>query len=54
MDFVTSLQVDDYFEIFTTKKSHSSCQSLAGLGSEKDEHEMSYEERKALEKKRFE
>ena len=31
---------------------HLSCQSLAGLGSEKDEEDMSYQEKKALEKKR--
>merc|ERR1712183_1078090 len=30
----------------------SSLQSLAGLGSEKDEDEMSYQEKKALDKKR--
>ena len=35
-------------------RKHFFPQSLAGLGSEKDEEELSYQEKKALEKKRLE
>ena len=50
MDFVSSLQVQ--LEIFLILLCNLSPQSLAGLGSEKEEEELSYEEKKALEKKR--
>ena len=50
MDFVSSLQVQ--LEIFLILLCNLSPQSLAGLGSEKEEEDLSYEEKKALEKKR--
>ena len=37
---------------FSFINKHVSSQSLAGLGSDKNEEEMSYQEKKALEKKR--
>ena len=52
MDFVTSLQVQLYLVLILFIFVYLSCQSLAGLGSEKDEEDMSYQEKKALEKKR--
>ena len=53
MDFVNSLQVPHYNILYILMRKHFSPQSLAGLGSEKDEGELSYQEKKALEKKRF-